>query len=229
MGAALCRTLKIYKSNDKYLSLAPDSLQSLTCDWDVTRPNEILGGMVAPVVIATTPSPFTKLTALTRLELINSESIVSPEMLQELPLTELLLHNCCLSTYSKLSRAFVPGSLTALQKLHITEGEGADADAEDEIQFYSKTLLADIVREEREEARLQRRRLEAAPHIGLLKVMGEELLSKPRLQQLCGCSVLFDFGMEDELKDWRMSLGVDKSFVDSCTLPGTWLKTWSKA
>ena len=176
------------------------------------------------------PPPITRLAGLTRLELLMCTApVTSVDLMRDLPLKELLLHSCLLSTYNQLCSLFVPRALPVLQKLHIEEVGLEEA-------FFSDDIVGrddeedDIMRHRKEESRLPARRLEAVPHLQSLLRLADGVINLPSLQQVSGFSALFDFGMKNELKDWRMSRGSDCSLKPSSILQWTpWLKVWSKA
>ena len=206
-----------------YINFAPNSLASLTVDWDVTKPlyvpHQGLG-----------PPPITRLTGLTRLEFSFCGHMTSAELLRDLPLEELLLLHCPLSIYEQLLSLFVPGALPLLQKLHIDNLRNREAGfTQSSAEPGSDISPAKI---EREEADMPARRLEALPYTKSLKQLAGGLSGLPSLRQVSGCSALFDFGMEDELKDWPMSRGIGAASPDNSPAISVWapvLKVWSKA
>ena len=206
---------------------APNSLQSFACDWDVTDLLHL------PDFQDRLPPPIKRLTALTRLELFWCNSITSPNLMRDLPLRELLLHSCLLSTYTNLSSLFITGALPLLQKLHLEEDQTPLPDCvDDDLETYPDPAIKEGLVREREEASLSARRGEAMAYSESLQTLADGLLDLPWLQQVSGRSALFDLRMEDELENWHMSRGADWSLLEFNTAnfkraPG--LKIWSKA
>ena len=215
------------QSEKQYISCAPATLAVLSIDWDVTDPT--FGWQ------ALTPPPITRLTGLTRLEFTFCGQMRNAELLRDLPLRELLLLSCHLSVYEQLLSLFVPGALPLLQKLHIEDDRSAEAGFdEDAIQPCSDTVLAEILEEEKAENELSARRLTAAPYFQSMLTLSDGIVSLPSLQQVSGCSALFDFGMEDELKDWPMRSGIGLNSSEDSPFRNSWapvkvLKVWCKA
>ena len=234
---ASCRTLSIKGSPKAFIALAPDSLQSLECDWDVTEPLPALDGEEIQ------EPPIARLGSLTRLKLsrgnngkglkpIRADYLpINAALLQGLPLRELVLVNCSMSNHTQLSTLFVEGALCGLEKIHIEDGDTEDAD------FLSKTMhptdSAQALTEE-QEARLQRIRRQTVPYyLEVLRTVGDGIIRLPQLQQVSGYSAVWNFGVDNYLKAWEMKSGIDESLVDGAfvlyrSLPISQLRIWSK-
>ena len=120
--------------------LAPDSLRSLACDWHVTR------DLFARDQEGQPSPPITRLTALTRLELLWNMDVTEVELLRDLPLEELLLLRCPLSIYEQLPSLFTPGALPFLQVLHIEDLQNREAGFTESFDEPSSNSLAEIER-----------------------------------------------------------------------------------
>ena len=123
-----------------------------------------------------------QLTALTRLELIYYDDNPDMTPLQNLRLEELILVDCEL-----IAKAlFVPGALTALQKLHITD-HGHCVSAADY------------------QADLENPASEGYLPAHQLRRMGAIVLGLPSLRRLSGWCSLLEVAMAEELKGWHRS------------------------
>ena len=218
----ICRTLQLMTSDKHCISFGPATLKSLTADWDITEPLDELR-----------PPPITRLTGLTRLELVLCNQMTNAELLRGLPLRELLLLYCPFELYEQLPSLFVPGALPLLQKLHIEDELGAENCFTEYVLFScSNSVLTEILEEMGEEDEIPAGRMKTLPFCQSLLRLGEGILSLPSLQQVSGRSAVFDHGMEDGLKDWHMSWGVDLALLASSNerfAQSSGLRIWSQA
>ncbi len=121
-------------------------------------------------------------TTLTRLELSEFHCSKNLERLQNLGLRELVLVDCP----GAAERLIVPGALTALQKLHISQNEE-----------FGDNVLEDFSGSVRNST--------SAGHEDALELikLGQAVLGLPRLVQLSGWGPLFLLVLAEELKAWK--------------------------
>ena len=156
------------------LPLASQELLSLSCKNLDEEDNDV--ELDVPAIA--------KLTALTRLELIDYQAH-NPDLklLQNLRLEELILVDCPLIVGVLL----VPGALTSLQKLHISDRRAA------------------YISLARYQANLENPVSEGYLPAHQLRRLGATVLGMPSLFQLSGRGTLFDVAMAEELKSWHRS------------------------
>lgn len=155
---------------DSYLLLASPQLESLTmCNYEVFEAPQPDLAAVAGI------------TALTRLELMGYEGTAEYEQLQSLPVKELVLISCP----GIPEVLFVPGALTALQKLHLAEYEPQPQSLED----FQRDLQAPGA--------------EGYLPAHQLRHLSARILSLPSLVQLSGEGTLIALGMAEGLQDWE--------------------------
>ena len=198
----LHRTLSLMDAEMEFLSVAPNDLQCLRYNLDILQ--ETPEGSYIDSAVA-------RLTNLTTLELRDCGLLQDHRILRKMALRELSLRNCRIP---QLSTVFVPGFLTALEKLHI-EDKGVSNNG--------------VIYLGQERAGNADSRLEPAAE---LRKVGATILALPNLRQLSGWSLLLD-EMAEDLKKWRATRDLDllHSGIYGHTLPywsPAWVKGWRK-
>ena len=187
----------------EFLSVAPNSLQCLRYNLDVL--NDMPGEDVKYI-----DSTVARLTNLTTLELRDCGLIQDHRILRMMALRELSLKNC---RKPQLSTLFVPGALTALEKLHI-EDEDVNNHGGHHVTYIG-----------------QRRAVNPDSNLvpkAELKRVGAAILALPNLRQLSGWSLLFG-EMQEGLKNWRATYDLDLLHFGYYREPyPKWLKAWRK-
>ena len=116
------------------------------------------------------------LTALTRLELVSYGAPENAEQLHGLAVSELVLKYC----QDWEAALFVPGSLTALRRLHIEDALSLKY----RYCWEGELNLAELISE------------------GWLKIW-DVLLKLPQLSKLSGCCKLFEAGLAESSRSWQ--------------------------
>lgn len=210
MGAS-CRRLKL-ESSTEFTCLAPDNLLHLPIDWDIQT--------------ASYPSEFPDIGRLRQLTVLKlpCSCPISAHLLQGLPLRELTLLDCSPSTFSQLCDLFVPGALTALQKLRIEEVADSELEADGNAsKNWSPQVATQTQMAQKDEARIRMRRPKAEAHMSVLQKLGAAVQRLPQLEQVSGDSALFDIVLSQYLKPWHVYYGKYTRFGEDL-----WLKVWSR-
>ena len=129
-----------------------------------------------------TVAAIAKLSALTRLELTGYKCTARLTALQRLKLQELSLD----SSPGAAEAILLPGAMTTLQKLHLSEGFGEIFD-----QAAFQNDLADTDSEGHQRAQQ-------------LHQLGQVLFGLPSLVEVSGSCCLFTCAMAEGLKDWSV-------------------------
>ena len=171
----LYRALMLHDMQSSFMPLAGAELLCLSC-----RCSEDFNGLLDPDIPA-----IANLRGLTRLELIGYKSRLNFGALRQLGLKELVLVDCP----HILEALFVPGALTALQKLQIVERYGVQIPSREDL--YQSNL-----RDPLSEGYLRAHQLHR---------LGAIILSLPSLVQVSGECRVFLWAIAEELEGWHKS------------------------
>ena len=184
---------------DSQLDLAPDDLPALCLEETWFLEHTFLD-----------QPGFAKLQGLTRLELVEHQSIHSYEAMEAigaLPLQELVLLNCHRLEFDMAGLLFRPNFLTGLRKLHIEDPAALS------YQPKPSALFPERWQEQ-------------------LREMGDSLFERLReLRQLSGWCDLFAFGMRQGLAGWKKTScpeGFMVTYKGDHRCDVDWMKVWTK-